>query len=737
MSKKFSFCFLAVLLFSQFCSSQPVGVVYQMGTSFSDKQHNGSCGRQIVYDENGYTQVVWMNALNSSASQRHIYYNLLDDNGTVPFPDGIQVDEVVRAGYATLVVRSDNRAMPVFHQSSPSANSHSVIAFDFMPYIGAFQTVELPWVYQGAVDLEVIWPVSAIDWNDRVHIVSTENPNNPVSEPYGLYYAWAEYDLVSMQINTCAEQQFIAYTDEIASDVAASPVSNRVAVGWLKNTSYGPPDYYRNDLLVCISEDGTTWDWNDPINITQWIPPDLNLLPDTLAAEKDTFRCAGDMSLVFDYNDDLHVFFTVREYHPLYNTVEIGNSLIYHWDEVSQDYSLVANGWFEDPILGNPDGEFLASLPSASIDHETYDIYCVYQRYLDPIGQSGMGYPYQIGNHADTSAAGFPNGEVWISKSVDGGWSWSAGTNLSNSDSPGAPAGECMSEISPGLALTIIDDRLNTFYIMDKSAGGAGTLTLNDVLVQRTMVQQIPAAPLLPNYPMHVEPIIPPSIEVDLTPMGTPIQIPANGGTFNFNIEVTNNLMTPQTFDVWTMAVSPLGQTYGPFIFAEDVFLQMAAIVNRDRTQHVPANAPIGLYTYYAYVGDYPTQVMDFDFFDFEKLGGENTPGSGGEWLNWGEEFSDISASDENAPVGFALHEPYPNPFNPSTIISFEMRDAGFVSLSVYDVQGRQVDCLKYGHLSAGKHEFTFDGSGLSSGMYFAILEAGDFSQTVKLLLMK
>ena len=101
-------------------------------------------------------------------------------------------------------------------------------------------------------------------------------------------------------------------------------------------------------------------------------------------------------------------------------------------------------------------------------------------------------------------------------------------------------------------------------------------------------------------------------------------------------------------------------------------------------------------------------------------------------WFGW----LDVENGDKHIyiPCVLIFYPSYPNPFNPTTAISFELRDAGFASLCIFNVQGRQVDCLKYGQLSAGKHEFTFDGSGLASGIYFAKLEAGDFQQMMKLL---
>jgi hypothetical protein len=85
----------------------------------------------------------------------------------------------------------------------------------------------------------------------------------------------------------------------------------------------------------------------------------------------------------------------------------------------------------------------------------------------------------------------------------------------------------------------------------------------------------------------------------------------------------------------------------------------------------------------------------------------------------------------------YQLYSNYPNPFNPSTIIGFDLLQAGRVTLRVYDVQGREVATIVEGTLPAGFHTRTFDGSGLASGMYFYRLIAGSFIQTRKMLLLR
>ncbi len=88
-------------------------------------------------------------------------------------------------------------------------------------------------------------------------------------------------------------------------------------------------------------------------------------------------------------------------------------------------------------------------------------------------------------------------------------------------------------------------------------------------------------------------------------------------------------------------------------------------------------------------------------------------------------------------PFKYALLSCYPNPFNASTVISFNLQDAGFVNLTVFDVQGREVRSLVDERQSSGYHEVVFDGSELSSGMYFAELTAVCYKKTLKMLLIK
>ncbi|MDP8239009.1 MAG: T9SS type A sorting domain-containing protein [Candidatus Hatepunaea meridiana] len=89
------------------------------------------------------------------------------------------------------------------------------------------------------------------------------------------------------------------------------------------------------------------------------------------------------------------------------------------------------------------------------------------------------------------------------------------------------------------------------------------------------------------------------------------------------------------------------------------------------------------------------------------------------------------------SPYRFSLAQPYPNPFNSTTKIGFEISKPGWTRLALYDVTGREVAMIVQGDLSAGNYNFTIDASSLSTGVYIMRLDAGERTISRKLVLMK
>jgi hypothetical protein len=90
-----------------------------------------------------------------------------------------------------------------------------------------------------------------------------------------------------------------------------------------------------------------------------------------------------------------------------------------------------------------------------------------------------------------------------------------------------------------------------------------------------------------------------------------------------------------------------------------------------------------------------------------------------------------------DVPVEFALGQNYPNPFNPATQLAFDLPEASNVRLAVFDVLGRQVALLADGAFEAGTHEVTFNAESMPSGVYLYRIEAGTYSATRRMMLLK
>jgi hypothetical protein len=103
-------------------------------------------------------------------------------------------------------------------------------------------------------------------------------------------------------------------------------------------------------------------------------------------------------------------------------------------------------------------------------------------------------------------------------------------------------------------------------------------------------------------------------------------------------------------------------------------------------------------------------------------------------------EKSTNGIADQNKseiPVSMCLYSNYPNPFNPSTMISFDLSHQNFVEVKIFDVLGREVETLVHDTMNAGHYTYLFNGSRYSSGIYFYQLTAGSFVDVKKMMLAK
>ncbi len=296
--------------------------------------------------------------------------------------------------------------------------------------------------------------------------------------------------------------------------------------------------------------------------------------------------------------------------------------------------------------------------------------------------------------------------EIHISVSPDGGNYWSGARQDAIISFPdGRPAYRpfVVACIDDTLHVTWNEGTINNYYQIHYSRGDA----IPDFTVQLTY-----------NY-------------------GSPV--PAGGGFINFDVFLQNNEATLQNFDLWIEIppqVTPPGVPNRNLTFPSGF-----AITRPDMNWPIPAGWPAGNYDMVWFIGDLSTlTAWARDSFPFEKSSDDD--GSGyALWEVEGDPLDQLFEgvdTDESAVVSeFALLGAYPNPFNPTTTISYRLDEANLVMLTVYDLTGSEVATIVDGYRDAGAHEVNFDASGLASGVYVYRLTSGEMTASSKMVLMK
>src|ERR1035437_1225717 len=135
------------------------------------------------------------------------------------------------------------------------------------------------------------------------------------------------------------------------------------------------------------------------------------------------------------------------------------------------------------------------------------------------------------------------------------------------------------------------------------------------------------------------------------------------------------------------------------------------------------------------------TLVPDWDNLNLSNLKiliDTGNKGSNDDSLILVNQYTGVNDNNQpNIPNNYSLAQNYPNPFNPTTTINYQLQFSGRVTLKVFNILGREVAALVNEDKPAGNYSVNFDAGRLSSGIYFYILQSGNFIATKKMILLK
>ncbi|MCX6638925.1 MAG: M28 family peptidase [bacterium] len=236
-----------------------------------------------------------------------------------------------------------------------------------------------------------------------------------------------------------------------------------------------------------------------------------------------------------------------------------------------------------------------------------------------------------------------------------------------------------------------------------------------------------------------------PNVTITMTPINPPIQIPAPGGSFQYNVNVHTLAPNTLTMDIWIMMRKlPDGIWTGPYLNAARSLPSGASPV-RLRNQTIAGTLAPGTYLYEGRVGAYPDTAWSSSNFQFTKVVTGMGPWEGA-FVNSGEDYPEYtygSISTSFLPTEFKLSQNYPNPFNAETVIPLELPQRSHVKVEIYNLRGQRVCTAFDGVKNAGWEKVRFNAVNLASGMYFCRVTAeglereGKFSGVSKMVVLK
>ncbi len=540
-----------------------------IGDTWYDYQHNGTIGRMIDWGNDPSNMAIvhfsWMSLPGAAmVDRKYAYTNYQAQFGLVQSVSTVQPGGEY-AGYVNVQSTEDGRAVLGGHNNE-GAGYQSQFYYDFSPG-GAF------WSLNSRVDdsvasyaatpvQAVIWPKFAIqEGTDTVTHVFAQVSAEAAADPQAVYY----FRKVSTDTLTDGSLDYssgswdyppyvVDTIYDISQDIVASKTSDKVAMAWTANLNYDANgDQY--PVGVCDTCSGTSpfsvqWD-NDIYYQTSddqgatWNPRE-NITKSRLG--EAGYRAYTDLSLTLDAADNVHVAWSAVPWAAEIANVSLDNSCrIFHYSENVPFIRTVANAEWPIENFDCGPGAWNINMSKMQISECDGKIYVLWVQYND----LPNGVVDDCAARATSEFSGSANGELYISVSADGGTTWDAPRNLTNSRTPGCDpstgGADCESDNWPSMTrfgrqniagedwggAVVVDPSssyagdmyLDVQYVHDRDAGGIvqneGTWQLSNMnwfrlaCVEPVPNPQIGFTPNIVDAPIWTKPGV--ALDMDLT----------------------------------------------------------------------------------------------------------------------------------------------------------------------------------------------------------------------------
>ncbi|MBN2378288.1 hypothetical protein JXM67_00590 [candidate division WOR-3 bacterium] len=404
------------------------------GVTSYDHQQNGSQGNRVVPYKDTCVHVCWTYSIDTSGSHDHkdraVYWNVWSNTAQIFFSKiGVKASGVLRAGYTTMGVLPDGKALVAFHerQSELSTDDHySVLAIEAGAGYRVFMSAEKVSLNRSLGDFPV-WPHIVVGSDGVIHIVSCNhdslNPGVSYSRSIDQGGSFTEW------FGLCKYE---------GSDVglAVSDDGKKIAVSWVEKVEENF-NLIGHVLYMESTDGGLTW--QEPLSITADIYPSSFPMDDALF---QAWAYLGTPDAVYDMNNNLHIVFQEAFWnHGTDDKYWLNThffSRIVHWSQATDEFSIASGrfGTYDAIFVDEETGEpYLDTTlydmawwgadggSNGALNNNEYRIGCWKPQiavWEDNIVVAFCGNR----NRKDLSVAGTTNSEIYVTVSDDGGRTW-------------------------------------------------------------------------------------------------------------------------------------------------------------------------------------------------------------------------------------------------------------------------------------------------------------------------